>query len=305
MTTASPAARASVIIPCKGHARELGLCLESLAAQRVDFSFEILVVDSAIDADVKSVVDRFRGAELVRGAPGLRAGPARNLGAERAGGAYLAFIDADCQAEPEWLASAVSALDGGAIMVGGPIVDARPWHPIAATDNLLQFADFPSGRTEGPARYFPGCNMALRRADFSRIGGFPAVDLSAGEDTALCEVVLREWPDGLFFVPGMCVRHDGRSGFGTFLRHQASFGRARGVLGLHLSNAQVRWGRLPWAMPAVVAKRLSYIVKRQVAWEPARSIRLLPLSPLILAGLVAWADGFREGCRTRTEGDAA
>ena len=306
MTPASPPSpRASVVIPCKGHARELARCLESLRGQTDDFDFETLVVDSAIDSEVEAVVDRFRGVGLERGNPGLLAGSARNLGAERASGPYVAFIDADCQAEPDWLASAVAALDRGATLVGGPVLDTRPWHPVAAADNLLQFADFPPGREAGPSRYFPGCNMAIRRADLLSVGGFPDVALSAGEDTALCEAVLREWPEGLYFVPDMRVRHDGRSAISDFLRHQASFGRARGALGLHLSRAQVRWGRSPLVMPAVVTKRLSYIVKRQIAWEPARSVRLLPLAPLIVAGLVAWAGGFREGCRLKIEGETA
>lgn len=289
----------SVVIPCKGHAEELSRCLESLRGQAPGLEHETIVVDSAVDQRVEEVVHRFDEARLERGDPGLLAGAARNLGTERASGDYVAFIDADCQAEPGWLASAVRALRGGATMVGGPVLDTRPWHPVAATDNLLQFADFPRHREEGPARYFPGCNMAIRRADFVSVGGFPDVPTVAGEDTVLCDRVLERWPEGLTFIQEMRVRHDGRSGFLAFLRHQTGFGRARGSLGLHLSESQVRWGRLPWVMPAVVAKRLGYIARRQAAWESFRALRLIPLAPLVMLGLVAWAEGFRRGCGER------
>ena len=286
----------TVVVPCKGHARELGRCLESLARQVAGFPYETIVVDSATDSRVASMVARFPDVRLVRSAADLRAGDARNRGVSASCADYVAFIDADCQAEETWLAAAVDELKLGAVMVGGPVLDALPWHPVAVADNLLQFADFQGGREDGPARYFPGCNMALRRSAFAAVDGFPEVSISAGEDTALCDRVLRRWPDGLRFVGGMRVRHDGRTGFATFLRHQASFGYARALLGLHLTETQRRWGARAVMLPAVVGKRLSYLTRRSARWDRAGVPRVILLFPLILAGLCAWAVGFRRGC---------
>jgi GT2 family glycosyltransferase len=182
-------------------------------------------------------------------------------------------------------------------MVGGPVLDALPWHPVAVADNLLQFSDFRPGRKDGPARYFPACNMAVRRAAFTAVAGFPDVEISAGEDTALCDRFLRRWPDGLRFVRGMRVRHDGRTSVGEFMRHQASFGYARAALGLHMTETHRRLGTRAVMLPAVIGKRLSYIAGRSVRWDPAGVPRLALLLPLIMAGLSAWALGFRRGCR--------
>jgi GT2 family glycosyltransferase len=296
-TTAAHAPLVTVVVPCKGHARELGRCLESLSRQVVTFRYDTVVVDSAADAAVASVVARFPYVRLVRSSANLRAGEARNRGVTESPAEYVAFIDADCRAEPTWLATAVDGLKRGASMVGGPVLDALPWQPVAVADNLLQFADFRSGRGDGPARYFPACNMAVKRAAFVAVGGFPDVRVSAGEDTALCERFLGRWPDGLRFVRDMRVRHTGRTAFGEFLRHQASFGHARAVLGLHMTETHRRWGARAVMLPAVIGRRLTYIAGRSVRWDPAGVPRSVLLLPLILAGLCAWSVGFRRGCR--------
>jgi glycosyltransferase involved in cell wall biosynthesis len=301
---------ATVIVPCKGHAKELSRCLASLIRQVTSFAYETVVVDSASDPAVTSVASGFPGVRVVRSQGDLRAGPARNVGVRLSRADYVAFIDADCQAGETWVATAVDELRRGAVMVGGPVLDALPWHPIAVADNLLQFADFRPGREDGPARYFPSCNMAVRREAFVAVGGFPESDLGVGEDLSLCNRFLRRWPEGLCFVLAMRVSHDGRTGLGEFFKHQSTFGYARGSLGLHLTERQRRWGARAAMLPAVVLKRLSYVAGRTLRFDPANAPRMVVLLPLIVSGLIAWALGFRRGCRasaapTELEGAAA
>jgi hypothetical protein len=96
----------------------------------------------------------------------------------------------------------------------------------------------------------------------------------------------------------MRVRHDGRRGLGDFFRHQSTFGYVRGVLRLHMTESHRRWGARTVTMPAVVLKRLGYIAGRNLRFDRARVPRNVVLAPLILAGLTAWAVGFRRGCRS-------
>jgi len=139
--------------------------------------------------------------------------------------------------------------------------------------------------------------MAVLRSAFTEVGGFPDPGFAAGEDTGLCDRFLERWPDGLRFVRGMRVMHDGRADFQEMLRHQAAFGYARGRLRLHLSPRQQRLGSLAPLLPAVAVKRLAYLLKRNVQWDAGRFPRVLVLLPFIVAGLLAWAAGFRRGCR--------
>jgi mycofactocin glycosyltransferase len=284
----------SVVIPCYRHAAELAGCLSGLAAQVREAAGEVLVVNSEADPAVAAAATR-GGARLVQSPTRLLPGQARNLGAQQALGGLLAFIDADCVPESGWLAAARTALEGGAHLASGPVLHARPLHPIAVSDNLLQFADFPPNRPDGPARYFAGCNLVIRSADFKAVGGFPNVILPAGEDTSFCAAVLARWPGGLHFNRAMRVRHAGRTTFGAFLDHHATFGYCRGALNLHLEPWQRRWGAHPLMAPSVAAKRLSYILGRGWQWDRWQLARTMVLLPIVLPGLFAWASGFRRG----------
>jgi glycosyltransferase involved in cell wall biosynthesis len=291
----------SVIVPCRGHGAELVACLDSLARQQAAPAHEVIVVDSAADPRVATVVRGHAAVRLVRSDDGLMPGPARNLGVRHSAGKYLGFIDADCMAEAGWLGAAVAGLEDGARLVGGPVLDALPRNPIAGADNLLQFADFPASRQDGEASYFATCNLGVGRAEFDALGGFADVGMPAGEDTLFCDAALERWPHGVRFVRGMRVRHRGRSTVAELWRHQASFGYCRGLLGLRLQPLHRRLGRLALMVPIVALKRLVYIAGAVARRNPVGLVRFTLLSPWLAIGLAAWAGGFRRGCRAAKE----
>jgi glycosyltransferase involved in cell wall biosynthesis len=288
---------ASVVIPCRYHASVLARCLDSVCAQRTAAEFEIVVVDADADDAIAAVVRGFPQARIVRCRDGLLPGAARNLGASQARGTWLAFIDADCVAEDDWLENALAALAAGARVVGGSVSDGQKCHPIAVTDNLLQFSDLSPGRPAGPSRLLPSCNLGISREDFDRLGGFPPALLAAGEDILFCYRAAKRWADKLVFEPRMRVRHFGRTSLGQFWTHQERFGHARGAYGLELQPAHRRLGRHAITAPAIAAKRVSYLVCSALRWQPVSIFRMILLSPILLFGLAAWCRGFRRGCR--------
>jgi glycosyltransferase involved in cell wall biosynthesis len=164
----------SVVIPTRDRAALLETTLHSVLWQD-DVDLEVIVVDDgSIDA-TPDVVAGF-GEErvmLVRlGEPhGLAA--ARNLGAGRAGGGWLGFVDDDDVWAPDKLARQVRAADEadrdwayvGAVTVGEglEIVSGRPPpSPAAVMAALPRFNPVPGG----------GSNVVLRRDVFERVGGF-------------------------------------------------------------------------------------------------------------------------------------
>jgi len=298
---------ASVIVPCRRHARVLARCLDSLCAQRTALEFEIIVVDAEANDAIAAVVREFPRVRIVRCPDGLLPGAARNLGASHARGTWLAFVDADCAAEDRWLETALAGLAAGARVVGGSVSDGQSWHPIAITDNLLQFSDLPSTRPPGPSKLLPSCNLAIARDDFAQLGGFPLVPLAAGEDILFCYRATKRWADGLVFEPRMRVRHFGRTTLGELWKHQERFGYARGAYALELQPAHRRLGRRAIAAPAIALKRMSYLVRSTLRWRPASIFRMVLLAPIVLFGLTAWCRGFRRGCRepVQTTADAA
>jgi GT2 family glycosyltransferase len=286
----------SVVIPCWGHASEIAACLRGLARQQTDQPYEVIVVDSAADPAVAKALADFPEVRLVRSHARLFPGGARNLGVKHARADKLAFTDADCVPEPGFVGAAIRALNVENKLVGGPVLHRLPFHPVAVADNLLQFADLGPSRPNGPASYFPGCNLALHRYVFEAVGGFPEITM-AGEDTLLCESIAKRWPDRVRFVRDMRVRHTGRTRFRAFCAHQVGFGFARGRLGIMLRPSHRFLGRWAVMVMPVAFKRFSYIFRRNLQWNPGGLLYVTILSPLLLLGLVVWAVGFRRGLR--------
>lgn len=113
----------SVIVPAYNAAGTLGRTLECLAAQRIDRSYEVIVVDDG-SADETVATAEAAGVVVIRGRH-AGPGPARNLGVERAGGEILAFTDADCYPRPGWLAAGVAALDAAGLVQGRVVADPQ------------------------------------------------------------------------------------------------------------------------------------------------------------------------------------
>lgn len=285
----------SVIIPCRGHARQLARCLRSLAGQ--DFgSYEVIVVDSLAEPDIATLCRAYPFVRLIQRAEGMLAGAARNLGASQARGELLAFLDADCIAEPGWVRAMALTLRSGARLVGGAVLHGRPWHPIAVIDNQLQFSNQAPGRPSGREALVPSCNIGMRRADFEAVGGFPATRQPTGEDGLFCKAIAAAWPGATLFVPDARVRHFGREGLRQFWVHQYRFGYSRAVLMLNLTPCQRRLGRHAAMMPLVALKRLSWLIGRAAAWHTVALLKMALFFPILLFGLAAWCVGFRAGC---------
>jgi len=285
----------SIVIPCHaGHAGVLPACLLSLMAQQGAQAREILVINSNDDWEVVQAVAGFP-VRLIDGGGKLTAGAARNRGVAAATGALVAFIDADCVAEPSWLLVIAQRLTGDVVAVSGPVLDYFAWHPIATVDNRMQFVDQLPGRPAGGFTSAPGCNLAISRRVFLETGGFPA-QVQTGEDTMLTAQLADRFSGNVLFEPAMCVRHRGRTAFREFLRHQRDFGFGRGRFGLNLTARQQALCRHRGIVAAAAMRRYVYFMKRTAQWKPRSLAYLILLSPLLLAGLAAWAQGLYQGC---------
>jgi glycosyltransferase involved in cell wall biosynthesis len=156
--TAEPGTRVTVIVPVYNNARGLKTCLEALRAQTFpQSSREIVVANNGSTDDVAAVVGGFEGVRMVdEPRPGSYA--ARNRGIACAQGEVLAFTDADCRPEPDWIEKGVARLAdaGGDVIVGGK-VDV-----------------FPRDRDRATAVELYEMVTALRQRDYVERGGFAA-----------------------------------------------------------------------------------------------------------------------------------
>ena len=107
MTTAAGSCELSVVIPARNAADTIGVQLESLARQRFDRPWEVVVVDNGSTDDTRAVAqsfaDRLPSLRIVDASERQSIGYARNRGVEAARGRLIAYCDADDAVSEGWL----------------------------------------------------------------------------------------------------------------------------------------------------------------------------------------------------------
>jgi glycosyltransferase involved in cell wall biosynthesis len=173
--------RISVVIPHLNQPEFLERCLASLAAGRRPPD-EVIVVDNGSHKLPTAVCSAHGAQMLTEAEPGP--GPARNRGVAASSGDILAFIDADCLADPGWLAAAEAAMtDPSAAILGGDvrIALADPAHPTMteAYESLYAYRMDRYIAREG----FTGTgNLVVRRAVLQDVGPFAGIAVAEDRD---------------------------------------------------------------------------------------------------------------------------
>ncbi|MFC4439146.1 MULTISPECIES: glycosyltransferase [Natrialbaceae] len=175
---------ASFVVPAKNEADYLRETLESIEALETDYAYEELVVDGESTDDTPAIAREY-GATLVAG-DGSSIAADRNRGATRAGGEWLAFIDADTRVRPTYLTEMLGFVEANGLAAASSacrITGPRRAKLVEVTINHL----FP--RLEYPI--LPGFNFFVHRDAFEAAGGFPTVP---NEDTAFSRRLARRMP---------------------------------------------------------------------------------------------------------------
>jgi mycofactocin system glycosyltransferase len=224
--------RVSIVIPVRDQTVDLADCLMSLA--NLDYPrdrLEIIVVDDGSKKEVDRIITS--DARIVRLENPLGPASARNIGAMKAGGEILAFLDADCAAGERWLKETVPFFRLPAIGAVGGYVDnfyKKGWlDRYEATFSSLNMGDriILDGKS-GSTFYVPTANMLVRREIFISTGGFQA-GMRTGEDVDFCWR-LRDLGRTLLYVPCGRVDHKHRRRLDKMLRRRAQYGMSEAPL---------------------------------------------------------------------------
>jgi hypothetical protein len=174
----------SFVVPVRNDAARLDRCLRSIRAGTYPPELvEIVVADNG-STDNSAAVARSHGA-VVLDLPGLRLGALRNRAAAAAGGAVLAFVDADHEIVPGWIPAAVSTLDGPGVAAAGAA--CFPPDPGTWVQRLYDRLRPHPSRAER-VDWLGSGNMAVKRTAFEAAGGFD-VSLETCEDVDLCRKI--------------------------------------------------------------------------------------------------------------------
>jgi glycosyltransferase involved in cell wall biosynthesis len=218
----------SIIIPTHSRRTQLSACLDAVQRLRYPATrFEVIVVDDGSDPPVEGVEAQRRGRLDVTVLRQSQFGPAaaRNAGAARAKGEFLAFTDDDCMPEPEWLRALAAHLVAHADhMVGGRTINALPDNPYAtASQEIIDVVYRYYNVEAAQPRFFTSNNLALSAEGFRAIGGFdPAFKTS--EDRELCDRWLHRGGT-LAYVADARVLHAHPLTLGSFWRQHFRYGR--------------------------------------------------------------------------------
>ena len=293
----------------------LDACLAALATQsHPPECFRVTVVDDASPHPLARAVStppalegRLRWLRLERnGGPGA----ARNHGVQTPwpdghAAPLLAFVDADAEPGPHWLAHLAAMLEGGqfaAVAAATLPLQTRGLHKTtqqtgglhtttlqtrgllgayegAASSLYLGPAPAPVGVRHGPP-YLPSVNMGVMRAAFLAVGGFRP-GWRVGEDVDLCWRI-QAAGGALFYHPGLSgpssgVRHAHRTALWPFLRRKFDYATSEAPL------ARTHPARTPRALPRLTGLWLLLVLATLLAsgaWARSTLATLAALAAL-------------------------
>jgi glycosyltransferase involved in cell wall biosynthesis len=213
----------SVVVASDRMGPELLACLRSLASQENAPPFEVLVASKTEPPEVPGLLVGW--VKCPDRNPALR----RNRAAEFAAGEWLAFLDDDARAAPDWLARAAGAAKRARLFGGRDLLPpgsrlserisdlllATPW----IGSNVAAHERSPRpGRVRRPSD-LALCNLFVQRSLFDSLGGFDESLGYIGEDTDFVgrSIAAGESPE---LDPRIAVFHDRRSFPAAFLRQR-------------------------------------------------------------------------------------
>jgi glycosyltransferase involved in cell wall biosynthesis len=195
----------SIIVTTHDREDALDAVLRSLARQ-TDRDFEVIVADDGSGPATASLISQWKGQfgdrldHAWHEHRGFRAGEIRNRAMLRSRGAYCIFLDGDCIARPDFVASHRALAEPGWFVSGNRILMSEALTRAVLTQHLeperWSLADWIGRRVRGDInrlapmlplplgplrklrpvewRHARSCNLAVWRADVDRVDGFDA-----------------------------------------------------------------------------------------------------------------------------------
>jgi glycosyltransferase involved in cell wall biosynthesis len=238
--------RISVVVPHYNDLHGLDLCLAALTRQTMPLAaYEVIVADNMSPIGADAVATLIAGRARLVCAVEKGAGPARNAGAEVALGEILAFTDADCIPDANWLAAGVAALEkhdyvGGAMRVSvdtdGPLSGAQAFELVFAFNNR----DYVERKG-----FTVTANLFCAKSTFDRVGPFKT---EVSEDREWCERA-RSMDFRLGYAPLAVVCHPARRDWPALVSKWRRLQAESFALTIARQGGAWLWLGRAWALP--------------------------------------------------------
>jgi len=258
--------KVSVVVACYNGERTLKACLDSL--ERLNYpDYEIILVDDGSTDTTPQIAAAHPRVRRFRHEKNLGLSVARNTGIAAALGEIIAFTDADCRADQDWLYYLVGDLLNSEFAgLGGPNL-------LPPEDSLVAGAVMvsPGGPayvmlTDRQAEHIPGCNMAFYKWALAEIGGFDPIFHRAGDDVDVCWR-LEEAGYKIGFSPAGFVWHYRRSTIGAYLKQQGGYGGAEALLVQKHPEYFNFFGGSLWRGRIYTASKFGVLIRRPIIYH--------------------------------------
>jgi glycosyltransferase involved in cell wall biosynthesis len=227
----------SVIVASFNGASRIGCCLAAVEAQTIRSAIELIVVD---DGSVDST------AEVAQAAGAIRLGTAD----------IVAFLDDDCEPEPNWAERLLAAYADTVLAIGGALVPAATSGPVLgyiarrdplapqeielarSANRLYRFSlyirqQWSIDPTRGRRQVLsvPAANMSVRRHSVVAVDGFDERIRFGSEDEDLCRRLLAAFPtERLIYDPEVRVTHHFTPSLRGMMRRSRAYGRGSAIM---------------------------------------------------------------------------
>jgi hypothetical protein len=295
----------SIIIPSYNSTKTIGYTLNGILSQKkfdTEVS-EIIVVDSSENNAIFELISEIKNdkIKIIRVKNKTIPAIARNIGADKAMGHLLVFIDSDAYPDKDWMDNILLSYSGGCRVGGGSVMlpDFQVTNIIAIAQLYLQFNEYlPFGNIKHKA-FVPSCNLFCEKSIFNRVGGFPA--LRAAEDVVF-GIKVNEL-DKLQFIPKIKVFHIFRENLSDFLKNQILLGRYVAIYRKNNFDSTFYRGVMPIILsPFFLCIKISKIIFRVARSGATHFFKLILVGPIFILGLCYWYHGFLLGCGYKGDG---
>ena len=184
--------RFSVIVPTFGRPDEVRELLSSFIDQEFK-DYEIIIVDGSLDTLLKKVIDEFHKIINIRYLyeKGLGISDSRNLGAGKANGEFLVFVDSDCIMSSEYFKNVDGfLLENKVDGFTGPDKAHSSFSEVQKAINYAMTSHLTTGGIRGQKIHIGkihlrGFNMGISKEAFIKIGGFSGLKVAEDIDVSM------------------------------------------------------------------------------------------------------------------------
>jgi len=286
----------TVVIPSYNSEKTIGKTLKALSSQKGKISFEVIVVNSSEDSTPTIIAEKFPWVKCIQLPEKTLAGAARNMGAGMARGKFVAFLDADCLVERNWIESMLENFSAEYCAAGGPIDNANAHSLISLAGHILEFSEFFPTRRISSVAHVPSGNIMLLKSTFRNSGGYEEGFEYAQEDRLFSWKLIKQTRKRILFHPGIKVKHIHRTKFRDYVTQQWHIGGGGAeilkITDFKGSNMINNRPLINFIFPLIAIRKLSLSLFRTLKWKPLDVVKRPLVVPLLCIGMFSWMLGF-------------